>query len=227
MEHQVPDWAAVDAALQGHAAASPRLSSSQPPDDEAARRSPSLLFWLTALAAVAVVLLVGATLLVASTPAPTVALGVAADAPSAPPSAAVGLVVDVEGAVRRPGIRTLPPGSRVADAITAAGGYSGAVDAAAAASELDLADPLQDGAKVLVPARGTAAGAGTSPRPSRIDLNHATAAELDSLPGIGPATAAKIITARQQQSFRSVNDLLTRKLVGPATFAKLKDLVTV
>ncbi len=157
-------------------------------------------------------------------------------APDAAPVAGQGLVVDVAGAVLHPGVYHLPAESRVADAITAAGGFGPRVDALAAQA-LNLAAPLTDGVQVRVPSRddatahatgspGTAGGrAARSGGP--LDLNTATAAELDTLPGIGPVTAAKIIASREGQAFSAVAELQTRKLVGAATFAKLAGLVTV
>lgn len=156
--------------------------------------------------------------------------------PSGSPSAGRGdeLVVEVAGAVLRPGVHRVPLGSRIGDLIEAAGGYGPRVDTARAERELNLAARLEDGQRVVVPSRdeppssgaprGSAPG-GTAGGP--VDLNHASAEELDTLPGIGPATAAKIIAARDEQPFASVDDLRTRKVVGPATFDKLKDLVTV
>ena len=154
-----------------------------------------------------------------------------------------GLVVDVAGAVLHPGVYHLPAGSRVADAITAAGGFGPRVDAPAAQA-LNLAAPLTDGLQVRVPSRddppggaassgaaggkapgGNAAGAGGGAGP--VDLNTATSAQLDTLPGIGPVTAAKIIASREERPFSAVDDLQTRKLVGASTFAKLAGLVTV
>jgi competence protein ComEA len=146
------------------------------------------------------------------------------------------LVVDVSGGVLRPGLYRLPPGSRVGDAIEAAGGFGPSVDADAAARTLNLAEPLVDGVKVLVPERGqgaapAASGDGGDGAPAggtgRVDLNRATSAELEELPGIGPVTAAKIVAAREEAPFQDVDDLRERKLVGPSTFEKLKDLVTV
>lgn len=145
------------------------------------------------------------------------------------------LVVDVAGAVLRPGVYHLPGGARVGDAITAAGGYGPRVDAARASAELNLAAVLEDGQHVVVPSRddavggsaGPGGGSGGGPGGALVDLNIATEAELEALPGIGPATAAKIIASRETTRFATVQDLRDRKLVGQKTFDGLKDLVTV
>ena len=119
-----------------------------------------------------------------------------------------------------------------------------AVDAALVDRQLNLAAAVRDGEKIRVPARGEAATTGGERRRRRrrrrqrqgqaaaadagpVDLNHATAEALDTLPGVGPATVAKIMAAREKQPFASVDDLLARKVVGAATMEKLRALVTV
>jgi competence protein ComEA len=153
------------------------------------------------------------------------------------PSAGV-LVVDVQGAVAQPGVVRLVAGSRVGDAIAAAGGYGPRVDANRVGRVLNLAALVNDGEQVIVPGRddpdqrpnpggGPSGGVTAGGNDAPLDLNTATAAELDRLPGIGPVTAAKIIAARDEQTFASVDELRTRKILGAATFEKLKPLVTV
>jgi competence protein ComEA len=161
------------------------------------------------------------------------------DEQASPQAVIEDLLVDVEGAVERPGLHRLSPGSRVGDAIAAAGGYSTQVDIAAAAERLNLAQRIADGDKIHVPARGdedwtpqptapaAAPEASTPTTGGLIDINTATEAQLDTLPGIGPVTAGKIIAARQEAAFASVDELLGRKVVGPATFEKIRELVTV
>jgi len=138
------------------------------------------------------------------------------------------LVVYVVGAVRRPGLYRLPPGSRVADAVGRAGGVTRKADPAA----LNLAAPLADGEQVLVPAmlpRAVAASQGVpvpGVPPGPIQLSSATAEQLDSLPGIGPATAQKILDYRAQHgAFRSVEELDEVPGIGPTRVEQLRGLV--
>jgi competence protein ComEA len=155
----------------------------------------------------------------------------------APADAPAGtLFVDVEGAVEAPGVRQLPNGSRIGDAIAAAGGYGADVDIAAAGRTLNLASRLTDGQQINVPALGDPVdiggdGPATTAAPGNagglVDINHASSDELDTLPGVGPVTAQKIIDARTEQPFATIDELQSRGVVGAATFDKLRDLITV
>jgi competence protein ComEA len=154
--------------------------------------------------------------------------GGAATTPAAHPTAA-GVVVDVEGAVRRPGLVRLPPGSRVADAVARAGGSTRRADR----SVVNLAAPVSDGQQVLVPLRGAAAGGAPSAPAAPaaapgapLSLSTATAEQLDALPGVGPVTAQKILDYRTQHgAFHSVEELDAIPGIGPARLADLKGLV--
>jgi len=131
------------------------------------------------------------------------------------------LVVAVSGQVVRPGLVRLPPGSRVADAIQAAGGPLPGVDL----STVNLARKLNDGELIAVgiPVPGTDPAA-----PSKVNLNTATLAELDTLPGVGPVLAQRIVDHRTKRGpFRTVQDLRQVDGIGEETFARLKDLVVV
>ena len=139
------------------------------------------------------------------------------------------VVVDVQGAVRKPGVVRLPAGSRVADALRAAGGYAPKADLNAAAGALNLAAVLADGAQVYVPMRGAAA-AGGSPPPTAggglVNLNTATPEELDALPGIGPVTVQKIVAARAEQPFATLDEMVEREVIDRGQLEDIRDLVT-
>jgi competence protein ComEA len=142
------------------------------------------------------------------------------------------VVVYVAGAVVRPGVYPVATGARVADAVAAAGGPTPDADL----EPLNLATRVADGDRVFVPRRGQpppavigpVTGSGGAGSTGPVDLNTATGTQLETLPGVGPATAQAIITWRQQHGgFRSVDDLLEVRGIGPAKLDALRDQVTV
>jgi competence protein ComEA len=154
----------------------------------------------------------------ASPPIPTAA--------STNPAPVARLYVDVVGAVRRPGLYRLPHGARVADALTRAGGPTRKAEL----ELVNLAAPVADGEQVVIPRRGAAgptAGVGTGAATAGpIHLNTATLEQLDTLPGVGPVTAQKILDYRQQHgAFSSVDELDAVPGIGPARLEQLKGLV--
>ncbi len=130
------------------------------------------------------------------------------------------IVVDVKGDVLTPGLVTLPAGSRVADAIAAAGG----VIPSANVTSLNLAERLSDGQMIFI---GNTQSLELS-SDSRININLATETELDSLPGVGPVMAGRIIAWRESnQRFHSIEELQEVPGIGPKVFANLKALVRI
>lgn len=147
------------------------------------------------------------------------------------------LVVDVRGAVSNPGVYTLPAGSRVQDALALAGDVLANADT----RTLNLARKLNDGEQIYVPAQGEAtpvppassrSATSRTPTPAvpagKININTATLAELDALPGIGASIGQRIIDYRTQNgNFQKIDDLKKVRGIGDALFAQIKDLITV
>lgn len=145
-------------------------------------------------------------------------------------SASGGVVVaHIAGAVVRPGLYRLGGAPRVADALDAAGGAARDADLDA----VNLAASVADGERVYLPRKGeappvAAAGSGAPARSGPLDLNTATAEQLEDLPGVGPSTASAILAYRQEHGrFRSVDELLEVRGIGDARLAELRDKVRV
>jgi competence protein ComEA len=167
----------------------------------------------------------------------TLSSAVASIAPSSDAAASGTIVVDVQGAVAEPGVRELPAGSRIAEAIDAAGGYASDADLAAAATAINLAQSLADGEQVRVPRIGDAQVAGgggpaASGAPATVggggpvNLNTATPEELEALPGIGPVTVQKIVAARQEQPFVSLDDAVQRGVINRGQLDDIQGVAT-
>jgi len=150
------------------------------------------------------------------------------------------ITVYVSGAVFKPGVYTLSPGSRVHEAIQLAGGATSNADL----TRINLADWLCDAQQIYVPKIGEenppvppvrqsamgsdASGAGRSTGKSKININTASAQELETLPGIGPAYAERIIRYRQEHGpFQRIEDITQVKGIGPKTLEKIEDFITV
>jgi competence protein ComEA len=145
-------------------------------------------------------------------------------APTVAAAAAGRVVVDVVGAVRRPGLYRLAGKARIADALARTGGATAKADL----EQVNIAAPVADGEQIVVPRRGavgsTAAGGATLAGP--VQLSTATAEQLDALPGIGPVTAQKIVDYRAQNgAFSSVDELDAIPGIGPARIDQLRSLV--
>ena len=141
------------------------------------------------------------------------------------------IVVHITGAVPRPGVYALPQGARIQDGISAAGGFLAEADK----TSINLAQLLEDGEKLDVPFIEGGSPVITTPVPEvvtstteLININTASAAELDSLPGIGPTTAQKIIDYRTQNGpFLNAEDIVNVSGIGPGTYERIKNLITV
>ena len=132
------------------------------------------------------------------------------------------LTVDIEGAVAHAGVYTLPSGSRVEDAIIAAGGLASDADEELFAKTFNRAAKITDGAKIYIPGIGvdqTSHIIGDTQN-GMVSVNYASASELDTLSGVGPVTAQKIIDNRPYQT---LDELVTKKAIGAALYDKLKN----
>lgn len=139
-----------------------------------------------------------------------------------PPPTPELISVHITGAVVLPGVYDLPPGSRVSDAIDAAGGFLPIADQ----EQINLAALLQDGIKLNIETRSSYSVQESGS--DRVNINTATADELDALPGIGSSTAKAIVDYRRQYgNFQRADEITKVSGIGSATYDRIKDLITV
>lgn len=196
-------------------------------DAARASRSELLLVVLLGIAIVGT----GALVILRSSdpPAPPVERVAAQPEASSSPSPAKPVFVHVSGQVNKPGVYELPEGSRVQDAVAAAGGPLAESDANA----LNLAAVVSDGQKVTVPKPGEAVAADVGAAAEagvpggKVNLNLATPAQLEELPGVGPVLAGRIVAHRQKGRFTSPRQLMEVSGFGPKKYESLKDQITV
>lgn len=134
------------------------------------------------------------------------------------------IFVDVQGAVEKPGVYKLSSDSRINDLLIAAGGLSAEADRGWVAKNLNLAQKLSDGAKIYIPECDEAPRSLGVVGHSKININAASKSELETLPGIGPAYAQRII---ENRPYSTVDDLLQVPGIGPKKFEKIKEKITV
>jgi competence protein ComEA len=149
--------------------------------------------------------------------------GASVTSTAAPAATAGPLLVHVVGAVRHPGVYELAAGARARDAVKAAGGAT----KRAVLEGLNLAAPVADGEQVVVPVKGQPPHAAATPsKPAIVRLNQADVAALDTLPGVGPATAQRIIAWRDEHGpFGSVEDLLDVPGIGESKLGAMRELI--
>ncbi|MDM7853797.1 ComEA family DNA-binding protein [Cellulomonas alba] len=215
--------------LYGGAGTAPDAAS-RPPDVPDRTSHPHATRWAVspraaAVGAVAIALVGGAVALHATTSSPgdPVDLPTPGAAATSAPTAAAEVVVDVVGEVAGPGVVRLPAGSRVVDAVAAAGGATRRAQLAS----LNLARVLVDGEQIVVPRRGAPppAARATTAADALVDVNTADVAALDALPGIGPVLAQRIVDERAKHPFSSVDELADVPGIGPSLLARLRPLV--
>ncbi len=134
--------------------------------------------------------------------------------------------VDIEGAVQKPGIYEIPNDSRIQDVLITAGGLIAKADRMTISRTINLAQRLYDGQKIYIPFENEVSNTVTQlpSNSTNININTATEAQLDTLSGVGPVTAGKIIAGRPYQS---TSELITKHLVGQSVYDKIKDTITV